>query len=82
MLHDQRAGDVAARRLVVGGGGDAGVGGVGSLVLALAAQGEGVVAGVVRARVGGRPGRTAVCLHLGRVCVARKRDSVCVLVCV
>lgn len=65
MLHDQRAGDVAAcRRLVVGGGGDVGVGGVGGLVLALAAQGEGVLAGVVRARVSNLSGRPTVCLHL------------------
>lgn len=50
MLHDQRAGDVTAcRRLVMGGGGDAGVGGVRSLVLALTAQGEGVLTGVVGA---------------------------------
>lgn len=33
----------------MGGGGDVDVGGVRSLVLALTAQGEGVVAGVVRA---------------------------------
>lgn len=80
MLHDQRAGDVAAcRRLVMGGGGDVGVGGVRSLVLALTAQGEGVVAGVVRAWISSLSGRPTVCLHLVRVCGVHM--GVCVCVC-
>lgn len=69
MLHDQGAGYVAACwGLVMGGGGDIGVGGVGGLVLGLTAQGERVLIGAVRARIGSLPGRWAICLRLVRVC--------------
>lgn len=79
MLHDQRAGDVAAcRRLVMGGCGDGGVGGVRSLVLALTAQGEGVVAGDVRAWISSLSGRWTVCLHLVGVCGVHMGLCVCV----
>lgn len=57
MLHDQGAGDVAARRrLVVGGSGDGGVGGVGGLVLGRTAQAQGPLVGTVGAGVGSLPG--------------------------
>lgn len=64
----------------MGGRGDVGVGGVRSLVLALTAQGEGVVAGVVRARISSLSGRPTVCLHLVRVCGVHM--GVCAYVCV
>lgn len=64
MLHDQGAGDVAARRRLVVGGGGGGDGGVGGLVLGRTAQAQGPLVGAVVARVGSWPGRRAVRLRL------------------
>lgn len=68
----------------MGGCGDGGVGGVWSL--ALTAQGEGVVAGDVRARINSLSGRQTVCLHLvrvwcahGFVCVRERRAAICLI---
>lgn len=65
VLHNQGAGNVAACwGLVMGGGGDSGVGDVGVLVLGLTAQGERVLVGAVRAWISSLPGRWAICLRL------------------
>lgn len=81
MLYNQGAGDVAARRrLVVGGGGHGDAGGVGGLVLGGATQAQWPLVGTVGAGVGRLPGRRAVRLCLGRA--LGRGGSVCVLVCV